>query len=82
MNDYGIPPLSVMYLAMEKGFWPHEDDVYNPNLPNFGNRHYGNHEAAGTVFWDGFADSYVDLRLFYVFRGRDMWSRCRWDPAD
>ena len=74
MNDYGIKPTSVMFLAMEKGYWPHEGDVYDPNLPNFGNSQYGLKEAFGTVFWDGSTDSFVDLRLFYVFRERSSWS--------
>ena len=71
-----------MFLALEKGYWPKEDDVYNPNLPNFGNRNYGIEKAYGTVNWDGSTDAFVDLRLFYTFRKRTEWSKCRWDPSD
>ena len=28
------------------------------------------------------SDSRVDLRLFYSFRSRDQWAKCRWDPKD
>jgi hypothetical protein len=71
-----------MFLALEEGYWPHEDDVYNPDLPNFGNRNYGVKEASSTLNWDGSTDSYVDIRLFFSFRARDSWSKCRWDPKD
>jgi hypothetical protein len=37
MNDYGIKPVTMMFLAIEGGYWPAPDDVYNPDLPNFGN---------------------------------------------
>jgi magnesium-transporting ATPase (P-type) len=34
------------------------------------------------LFWDGETDSYLDIRLFYVNRNRETWSKCRWDPQD
>lgn len=71
-----------MFLALEKGYYPHEDDVYNPDLPNLGNRHYGEKEAYGAIFWEGMTDSTVDIRLFYSFRKRDQWVACRWNPTD
>ncbi len=37
MNDYGIKPVSMIFLSLEKGYFPHPDDVYNPDLPNYGN---------------------------------------------
>jgi hypothetical protein len=63
-----------MFIALEEGYYPLDTDVYNPNLPNFGNSNYGKSEARSEIFWDGALDSYVDLRLFYVFRNRDEWS--------
>lgn len=80
MNDYGFRPITMMFMAIEKGYYPHPDDVYDPNQPNFGNRQYGYDKT--TIFWDGSTDSYVDLRLFYVFRKKDEWAQCRWDPTD
>lgn len=82
MNDYGIKPISMMFLAIEVGHWPAPEDRYNPDLPNFGNSQYGRPGARGTIFWDGSVDSHVDIRLFYVFRQRTEWSKCRWDPND
>lgn len=82
MNDYGIKPVTMMFLSLEEGYWPSKHDEYNPDLPNFGNSRYGMEEARGEIFWDGTLDSWVDIRLFYVFRDRNQWSRCRWDPDD
>jgi hypothetical protein len=82
LNDYGIPPTSTLFIALEEGFYQDNEDVYNPDEPNFGNRNFGNEEWKTTLFWDGATDTFLDIRLFYVFRGKDMWSKCRWDPAD
>ena len=71
-----------MFLALEDGYFPDANDIYNADVPNFGNRNFGKPEHSDTIFWDGTQDSYVDIRLFYVFRGRDKWSSCRWDPHD
>jgi hypothetical protein len=68
MNDYGIKPITMMFMALEKGYWPSPNDIYHPDLPNFGNSNYGNPEYKSEIFWDGSLDSYVDLRLFYSFR--------------
>lgn len=82
LNDYGIKPRSLLFIALEPGFYPNDDDVYNPDLPNNGNTNYGKEHFSRTVNWDGPLDAFFDLRLFYVFRDRNSWSRCRWDPAD
>lgn len=82
MNDYGIPPTSLTFLSLENGYYPHEDDVYDPNLPNFGNRNYGKSQALSTLGWDFSSDSEVDIRLFYSYRNRKDWVACRWDPND
>ena len=82
MNDYGIKPVSMLFLSLEDGYWPKETDVYNPDLPNFGNSNYGLSGARDELFWDGTVDSYVDIRLFYSFRDITSWSQCRWDPND
>jgi len=74
LNDYGIRPVSVMFLALDIGYSPKDDDVYNPHLPNHGNTNYGRPENFGTIFWDGMEDSRIDIRLFYVFRSKDSWS--------
>ena len=55
-----------------KDIMPHPDDVYNPELPNFGNRQYGMEKTK--IFWDGSTDSFVDIRLFYLHRTVGEWS--------
>lgn len=80
LNDYGIKPTSLLFLALEDGYWPRKTDEYDPDLPNFGNSFFGKDKT--TIFWDGSLDSFVDIRLFYVFRDRNSWSSCRWDPND
>jgi hypothetical protein len=82
LNDYGIPPTSTLFIALEEGYYQDNEDVYNPDEPNFGNRNFGNEEWKTTLFWDGATDTFLDIRLFYVFRGKDMWSKCRWEPSD
>lgn len=51
-------------------------------MPNFGNSHFGDEEMKTTLFWDGSTDAYLDIRLFYVHRNKETWSKCRWDPND
>jgi hypothetical protein len=82
MNDYGFKPITIMFMSLEVGFWPSPNDIYDPDLPNFGNSNWGKSDARSTIFWDGTLDSYVDLRLFYTFRQRHEFSQCRWDPID
>lgn len=82
LNDYGLPPNSTLFIALEEGYWPLATDVYDPDLPNFGNSRFGDPDQKGPLFWDGSSDSELDLRLFYVHRARDQWSKCRWDPND
>jgi hypothetical protein len=81
MNDYGIRPVTMMFIAIEDGYFPHPDDVYDPNQPNLGNRQYGMYEK-DVIGWDGTTASYTDIRLYYSFRKREEWSACRWDPSD
>jgi hypothetical protein len=69
-------------LALERGYYPNNEDTYNPEHPNFGNSNFGVAKKSATIFWDGNSDSELDLRIFYVFRGRDNWTKCRWDPQD
>lgn len=82
LNDYGIKPRTLLFLALENGYYPDENDVYNPDLPNFGNSNYGKEEFLTKLNWDGPLDAYVDIRLFYVFRDKDAWTKCRWNPQD
>lgn len=37
LNDFGITPKTVWWLATEKGLFPKPTDVYNPNAPYYGN---------------------------------------------
>ena len=41
MNDYGIRPATLFFLNPEKGYYPKDSDVYNPNAPNNGNTNVG-----------------------------------------
>jgi sodium/potassium-transporting ATPase subunit alpha len=41
MNDYGIKPVSMLFIALEDGYYPKDSDVYDPDLPNYGNTNYG-----------------------------------------
>lgn len=82
LNDYGIKPTSTLFLALEDGYFPSEDDVYDPDQPNFGNSNFGDDNWKTKLFWDGSTDSHLDIRLFYVHRNRETWSKCRWDPTD
>lgn len=82
MNDYGIPFWTCQFLSNDVGYYPDPSDVYDPNEPNYGNTNYGNSDYFSTVDWGEPPDVAMDIRLFYVFRQRIDWSRCRWDPAD
>lgn len=52
MNDYGIKPTTLTFLSLEFGYYPNADDVYDPDLPNFGNRNFGLGDARSTLGWD------------------------------
>jgi len=69
-------------LALEEGYYPNAADIYNPDHPNYGNANFGILKKLSTLFWDGSTDSELDMRLFYVFRTKDTWNKCRWDPID
>ena len=45
MNDYGFKFNAILFSNLENGYSPDPNDVYNPDLPNFGNRNYGNPDA-------------------------------------
>lgn len=66
---------------MESGYFPKAEDVYNPNEPNYGNSNYGKEGELTTLIWDFNNVAKLDFRLFYVFKDKANWSKCRWDPA-
>jgi len=82
LNDYGIRPTSTLFLALEPGYYPLNSDTYNPDYPNYGNSMFGNEDNSSGLFWDGLTDNELDIRLFFVYRNRDTWTKCRWDPND
>jgi len=47
MNDYGFKFSTIHYMNQEKGYYPNENDVYNPYEPNYGNTNYGKSDS-----WD------------------------------
>ena len=82
LNDYGFRPSATIFIALEEGYYPEASDVYDANQPNFGNSNFGKGSNLSTLFWDGETDAEMDLRLFYQFRNKDQWTKCRWDPQD
>lgn len=82
LNDYGYKIGTLIMLNLSTGYEPDPSDMYNPDLPNFGNRNYGRSEFMRTVAWGLARDAKLDVRLFYVFKTRTSWARCRWDPDD
>ena len=82
LNDYGIRPTSLLFIALENGYYQEDSDVYDPDQPNYGNSNFGKSSNYAALFWDGNTDTQLDLRLFYSFRQKNDWSKCRWDPKD
>ena len=82
MNDYGFKPHTLIFIITEPGYYPKETDVYDAHEPNFGNTNFGVEEKRDQLYWDSPLASYMDVRLFYVFKNATMWSKCRWDPHD
>jgi sodium/potassium-transporting ATPase subunit alpha len=82
LSDYGIKPTTTLFLALEEGYFPKDSDIYDADQPNYGNTNFGDSGKFGTIFWDGSSDTEFDLRLFFTFRNKDNWSKCRWDPND
>jgi sodium/potassium-transporting ATPase subunit alpha len=82
MNDWGFKLSTLLYINGEQGFYPEASDVYDPNLPNYGNSNFGKAASGSTLQWGTTNDSKIDVRLFYFSKLRSDWSKCRWDPAD
>lgn len=82
MNDYGMKFFTLIGMNLEGGYEPKPTDIYNPNLPNNGNSNYGLDDYRRTIAWGTIYDVKIDLRLFYIFKKRSDWTRCRWDPND
>jgi hypothetical protein len=74
MNDYGFRPLSLVFLSDQTGYYPDPEDIYNPNLPNFGNRNFGDPTKAGQISWGMNYQETTDLRLFYTILNVNAWS--------
>jgi hypothetical protein len=82
MNDFGIKVLTTLFLNQRPGYFPLASDVYNPDMPNFGNSNFGNDEKSGVVQWGLTYQSGLDIRLFYHGLNRDSYGKCRWEPND
>jgi sodium/potassium-transporting ATPase subunit alpha len=82
LHDYGIRPSTTFALALEDGYIPAPTDVYNPAALNYGNSNYLNESAKTQINWNGNQHNGVDVRLFYVNRTPDSWSRCRWNEGE
>ena len=82
LNDYGLKMSAVIFIIMEPGYYPKDEDVYDANEPNFGNSNYGIPDKRDTLYWDTSSAAYMDVRLFYVYRNAGKWAKCRWAPDD
>merc|ERR1711990_1369725 len=82
LNDYGIRPGTLFFLDPEVGYMPKSSDVYNPNLPYNGNTNAMVEEHKGTFNWLKTEYGRVDVRLFYINRPPNSWSKCRWDETN
>lgn len=51
MNDYGYKVGTLLMLNLANGYAPDPSDIYNPDLPNFGNSNYGKSDSYGTIMW-------------------------------
>ena len=51
MNDFGIKVLTTLFLNQRGGFFPLASDVYNPDMPNYGNSNFGNEDKSGVISW-------------------------------
>jgi sodium/potassium-transporting ATPase subunit alpha len=51
MNDYGYKIDTLLYLNNRKGYFPNSDDIYDPNIPNYGNSNYGNQDKYSVLDW-------------------------------
>lgn len=74
LNDFGFPPASLQFTANIPVYMPANSDVYNPNLPSFGNSLAQSYIDKGScpdpkgenwemIDWIYTKHSYVDLRL-------------------
>lgn len=41
MNDFGIKVLTTLFLNQRPGYFPEATDIYNPDMPNYGNSNFG-----------------------------------------
>jgi hypothetical protein len=51
LNDFGFKLNTLLFLNLAKGYEPNSNDLYDPNLPNFGNSNYGKSDFYRTVSW-------------------------------
>ena len=49
MNDWGFKFSTILYINRELGYYPLDSDVYDPNLPNFGNSNFGKSGSGGNL---------------------------------
>lgn len=87
LNDYGIRPGTLFFLANKEGVFPKPEDRYDwtDDTPY---TVYGNSNAFGkdldkdTLAWDLTKHGDVDIRLFYYTEKPSSWVKCRWNPND
>jgi len=82
LNDYGVRPATTFALALEDGYIPDPTDVYDPAQLNYGNSNYLSESFKTQLNWNGNQHNGVDIRLFYVDRSPDSWSKCRWNEGE
>lgn len=81
LNDFGIRPTTVWFLATEKGFLPDKNDVYDSNdrANGYGNSNFKMFKEKTqdeivaldlqfrTLAWDRVNNASIDVRLFYNY---------------
>jgi len=63
LNDFGIRPQAIWKMTQIKAAIPNPEDVYNPNLTNYGHSNLDGEKVP--LGWDLTKHSKIDIRLFY-----------------
>lgn len=53
LHDYGLRPATTFQLALEEGYIPDPQDVYNPSALNYGNSNYLSESYKTQLNWNG-----------------------------
>ena len=51
LSDYGFKFKNTFFMNQLKGYFPLDTDIYNPNVPNFGNSNFGKPDEFNFIDW-------------------------------